>query len=65
MRLSRSEDTALLVALRDDIAATTQPEDPISFTSDLICALLDEVVALRRALAAVEDASTADWPTQP
>lgn len=51
---SPGEGTALLAALRDDIAATTQPEDPISFTSDLICALLDEIVALRRALAATE-----------
>lgn len=55
MSRSSNEDTALLVALRDDIAATTQPDDPISFTSELICALLDEVVALRRALAATED----------
>lgn len=44
-------DSARLAALRDDIAATTHPDEPITFTSDLICALLDEVICLRAQVA--------------
>lgn len=60
------EDTTLLAALRDDIAARTHPDEPVTFTSDLICALLDEIVRLRHELAihAACD-STASEPERP
>lgn len=60
------EDTALLVALRDDIAARTHPDEPVAFTSDLICALLDEIVRLRHELATHATCnSTASKPERP
>lgn len=46
------DDTAALAVLRDDIAHSTHPDEPVAFTSDLICALLDEVIRLRIACAA-------------
>ena len=52
------DDTELLAAVRDDIARNTHPDDPVPFTSDLICALLDEVIWLRVQYAALSDRAT-------
>lgn len=41
------ENTALMAALRDDIAASTHPDERVWFTAEVICELLDEVIRLR------------------
>lgn len=51
---STPDDTApttgashLLALLRDDIAATTHPDDPVPLSSRLVCDLITEIIRLR------------------